>query len=151
MSKENPQLEDGYTKIANGLLEDILLADLNKEELKIIFAIIRKTYGWNKKADKISFSQFAEITGIDRRHISRIIKTLLDKGFIERSEAGLSKFRKPVHKYWINKKSWHQYGVIAGTNAVSIIGTNTVHTKERNKILKKERKSLVDKLSLKTN
>lgn len=149
MSKQgNPQLENGYTKIANELLEGILLADLSKEELKITMAIIRKTYGWNKKADKISFSQLQKLTGIDRRHIGRAIKTLLDRGFIERSEAGLSKFKKPVHKYWINKKSWCQYGVNAIANTVSIAGANTVYTKERKKYLKKGRKQLVDKLSM---
>ena len=148
MSKSNPQLEDGYSKIANGLLEDILLTDLNKEELKITFAIIRKTYGWNKKEDKISFSQLALLTGIDRRHIGRAVKSLLYRDLICRAEAGRSKFNKPVYKYWLNKKSWHQCGVNAGANAVSLIGTNAVYTKERNKYLKKGKKLLVDKLNV---
>lgn len=145
----NPQLENGYTKIANELLECILLADLNKEELKITMAIIRQTYGWNKKEDKISFSQFAKLTTIDRRHIGRAIKSLLYRDLICRAEAGKSKFGKPVYKYWLNKKSWCLYGVNAGANAVSLTGANTVLTKERNKILKKGRKSLVEKFSIK--
>jgi len=150
MSKVNPQLEDGYTKIANDILEGILLADLNKEELKIVMAIIRKTYGWNKKTDKISFSQLATLTGIDRRHISRGVKSLLYRDFICRADAGRSKFGKPVYNYWINKKSWHQCGVNAGTNAVSLTGTNAVHTKEKKEILKKGRKELIKKLDVRS-
>jgi phage replication O-like protein O len=148
MSKDNPQLEDGYTKIANKILEDILLADLNKEELKLTLAIVRKTYGWNKKADKISYSQMAELTGIDRRHIGRGVKSLLYRDLICRANVGRTKFGKPVYKYWINKKSWHQCGVNTGANAVSLTGANAVLTKERKKTLKKGKKSLVDKMNM---
>lgn len=149
MPRGNPQLEDGYTKIANEILENIIGSDLSREELKVILAIIRKTYGWNKKEDKISFSQLADITKIDRRHIGRPLKSLLYKDLIRRAEAGKEKFGKPVYKYWLNKKSCPQYGVNTAHNAVSLTAHNTVLTKERNKYLKKERKLLVDKLSVK--
>lgn len=148
MNNGNPQLENGFAKIANELLEGILLTDLSKEELKITLAIIRKTYGWNKKADKISFSQFSELTNIDRRHVGRAVSSLLYRDLVCRAEAGKSKFGKPVYKYWLNKKSWCQCGVNAGTNAVSFIGTNAVHTKEINKYLNKGRKALVDKMAM---
>jgi len=148
MKKGNPQLENGYTKIANELLENILLTELNKEELKIVLAIIRKTYGWNKKEDKISFTQFQELTNIDRRHINRGLKSLLNRDLISRSEAGLSKFGKPVYKYRLNKKSWCQYGGNTGANAVSLTGANAVLTKENKKIFKERRKKLVDNFKM---
>ena len=47
----SPQIEDGYTKIANELLEAISKVNLSSYEFRVIMAIIRKTYGFNKKSD----------------------------------------------------------------------------------------------------
>ena len=46
--------------------------------------ILRKTYGWDKKEDQISNSQFSESTGIMRKHIPRILKKLLSRNIIYR-------------------------------------------------------------------
>ena len=60
-----PQLEDGYVRIANELLEAIIRAPLSKRELMIVLAVVRKTYGYGKKTDDISLSQLAQMTGVD--------------------------------------------------------------------------------------
>ena len=67
----NPQIEDGYTKIANELLEAFSKHNFSAYETRVLMAIIRKTYGWNKKSDFISVSQNQEIKDMDRRHVSR--------------------------------------------------------------------------------
>lgn len=71
-----PQTEDGYTRIANELLEAIVGYDFSARHLKVIFAVIRKTYGYHKKADEIGLSQLRDMTGIDRSHVSRAINEL---------------------------------------------------------------------------
>jgi len=58
----NPQKENGNTQIANELLEAIIKAKLNGTEFSCLMFVIRKTYGWNKKTDKISLTQFVEAT-----------------------------------------------------------------------------------------
>lgn len=75
-SDNKADLADGFVRIANELLEAVMISDLSKRELKILLAIIRKTYGWGKAKDKISYSQFEELTGIKSNHISTTLKTL---------------------------------------------------------------------------
>lgn len=149
MPKGNPQIEDGYTKIANYLLEYIMSVNISKEELLIALAIIRKTYGWSKKEAIISVSHFSELTGLDRRNAVRAIKGLLDKGLIFRKKDKKLKYGKPVYKYRLEKKSWCQYDNRAIVNRTTEAIVNRTTIKESKKILKKGRKDLVDKLSFK--
>jgi len=78
----NPQLEDGYTKIANEILEALCRVNLSPYESRVLHYLIRKTYGWEKKEDWISLFQFAEGIGLDRRHAYRAIKSLLNKRMV---------------------------------------------------------------------
>lgn len=77
-----PQIEDGYTKIANELLEAIINVNLSNYEFRVFMAIIRKTYGFNKKTDRISLSQLSDITGIKIPHICRALNKLLERNMI---------------------------------------------------------------------
>ncbi len=63
----NPQVEDGYTKIANELLEALIRLMPGNTESRIMLAVIRKTYGWCKKEDCISINQLADMTCKSRR------------------------------------------------------------------------------------
>jgi len=56
------ELDDGYARLSNMLLEAYSGADLTKRHFKVLLAILRKTYGWNKPMDRISDSQLSEIT-----------------------------------------------------------------------------------------
>ena len=71
-----PELKNGYTKIANELIEAIVKTNFNAYQIRVLFAIIRKTYGWNKKQDWIPLSQLVELTGIAKSHVSRAKKEL---------------------------------------------------------------------------
>ncbi|EFR4886073.1 replication protein [Salmonella enterica] len=55
-------LDDGYARLSNMLLEAYSGADLTKRHFKVVLAILRKTYGWNKPMDRITDSQLSEIT-----------------------------------------------------------------------------------------
>lgn len=78
----NPQIENGYTKIANELLEGIIKFPMSDYEHRIFWLIVRKTYGYKKKTDWISQNQIVRETGILKQHVSRTIKKLLDKNMI---------------------------------------------------------------------
>ena len=73
----SPQVENGYTKIANELLEEIYTLDINIGAMKVLLFILRKTYGWGKKRDKISLSQFKKALKKEQPHICRDIKKLI--------------------------------------------------------------------------
>lgn len=57
-------LDDGFTRIANELLEAVMHAGLSQHQLLVFMAVMRKTYGFNKKSDWVSNEQLSELTGI---------------------------------------------------------------------------------------
>ncbi|MCP4582101.1 MAG: replication protein [candidate division Zixibacteria bacterium] len=69
----NPQLEDGYLKIANELFDALIRIRIPGEARQVLDVIVRKTYGFNKKSDVISISQFCQSTGIRKSHIDRAL------------------------------------------------------------------------------
>ena len=72
----SPQVENGYTRIANELYEKILVFPFTKRQLLIVLAVIRKTYGFGKKEDDMTLTQLADMTGIDLANVSRTVKEL---------------------------------------------------------------------------
>ncbi|NPT59066.1 replication protein [Paraburkholderia elongata] len=105
MEEASPQLEDGYTKLANELLEALIGAGLTARQWAVVMAIIRKTYGFNKKADEIGLSQLAAMTGIDKTHLSRTVRELEAAKVIHR-QVGTH-----AHSLSINKKH-SQWGLL---------------------------------------
>lgn len=74
--------DDGYMRVANELTDSILLADLTARQLKIMLAIMRKTYGFNKPLDRITNTQIAAMTGIHHTHVCSAKRQLIDRGFL---------------------------------------------------------------------
>ena len=71
------QLENGnYTRIVNRVIEELVKTPLLGAELAICLFIIRKTYGFNKKEDEISITQFEKGTGRSRPTIVKALKNL---------------------------------------------------------------------------
>lgn len=81
-----------YTQTPNILFDEIM-RDLNGAELKVILAVIRKTFGWHKERDRISLTQLEEMTGLSRQGIlnaihgkkkeKSVIGGLVNKGYIK--------------------------------------------------------------------
>ncbi|WP_392440027.1 replication protein [Edwardsiella piscicida] len=63
-------LDDGYTRLANMLLEAYAGADLTKRQFKVLLAVLRLTYGWNKPMDRIANSQIAQIANLPEKRVS---------------------------------------------------------------------------------
>ncbi len=95
----NPQKEDGFVATANELAEAFARIRISGEEWQCLWVILRKTYGWNKKQDSISLSQFVEATGIVKPHIVRAIKSLESKKVIIITNIGNDKAKT----YGLNK------------------------------------------------
>lgn len=77
-----PQIENGYTKIANELLDNLAQITLSANEWQVLLCIIRKTYGFQKKIDKIASTQITEYTGLDKYVVSKVLGKLSDKNII---------------------------------------------------------------------
>lgn len=92
----NPQLENGHTRIANELLEKLIEYKFPSSlPLRICFFVIRKTYGYHKKMDIISLSQFQEAT--DEKNRTNLIHWL---DFLVQAKI-LVRINKPVGKSYV--------------------------------------------------
>jgi phage replication O-like protein O len=79
-----PRTEDGFTRIANELLDAILFARLTGQQMAVVMAVVRKTYGYNKRSDDIGLSQIQKMTNIDKSNLSRTIAQLVDLRVLNR-------------------------------------------------------------------
>lgn len=78
------ELEDGYTRLANALYDELIGADLTKNQSKVAHAICRKTYGFGKKLDRISDSQLAQLTRLPRQKVNKAKNELISMKVIVR-------------------------------------------------------------------
>lgn len=62
--------DNGYTRIANELLEAVIGSGLTQNQLLITLAVIRKTYGYNKTSDWVGNAQLSELTGLPETRCS---------------------------------------------------------------------------------
>jgi phage replication O-like protein O len=74
----SPQVEDGHVRIANELLDAFISFPFSARQQKIVMAVIRKTYGYNKTEDEIGLTQFVKLTGISMKHVSTVISELVE-------------------------------------------------------------------------
>ena len=97
---KSPQLEDGYTSIANELLEAIYNTHFSEYESRTFWFIVRMTYGWKHKMDTIALSQFEKgvidkdgkllVRGLNINHskICQTINCLVSRNIIIRKKDG---------------------------------------------------------------
>ena len=78
----NPQKENGHIRIATEIWEELCKIRIPGEARQCLDFILRKTYGFNKKEDRIPISQFVAGTGIIKQHIKRNLDKLLEMGLV---------------------------------------------------------------------
>lgn len=105
---KSPQLEDGYTRIANELMEQVPRFKLNGTQLRIILVIWRYTYGFKRKSHEFSISFLAEALDTSKSHVDRELTALIDRRVIEvvgygRSRSRILSFNKNYIE-WINER-----------------------------------------------
>jgi len=93
----NPQREHGHVDIANTIVDHFCKLRLSGQEWQILWVIIRKTYGWQKKSDQISLSQFSILTGIDRSNVCRALSGLIGKGVIKKTTTYITTYSFVKH------------------------------------------------------
>ena len=93
----NPQLENGHVKIANDIFDALARIRISGEARQVLDVIIRKTYGFNKKEDAISLSQFSLFTGMGRNDVCRALNKLVSMNLILKKETTIA------NSYRLNK------------------------------------------------
>ena len=136
---DTPQLENGYTKIANEIMDALVAFRIPGEERQCLDFIIRKTYGYNKKEDIISNSQFVSATGMKKGNVSRAVKNLVSKNIVIKSDNK----QVPTYRFNKNYKTWKVLSKLQ-----PVINMTTAVIKSDNKLLSKvmdtkERKTII--------
>ena len=73
--------QEGFIPIPNSIF-DKHMKELKPTEFLVLCAIIRKTWGWRKKEDRISVSQICAATNLSNRTIIDCLKVLEEKKII---------------------------------------------------------------------
>lgn len=123
-----PQLEDGFTRIANDILDGLCKIKLSSYQTRVLLYILRKTYGFNKKEDWISVSQIEEATGIYKAHVSRAKKELIERNIVISNGNKVSfqkdsRLWKELPKQVTSKDSYHSRILVTNPGLkVTILG-----------------------------
>lgn len=102
----NVQLENGFTKIANELLEVIQDYKFTTNQLKIIMVVWRKTYGWQTKDSEISLTYFQNATHLSRSRVNESLKELISCKVIIEIKKGGSNGKGKVITFNKNYDEW---------------------------------------------
>lgn len=111
-SGANIQVEDGeFLRIHNAILELLAKAPLRGQQFRCLMFLFRKTYGFNKKEDKISLAQWAEGTGLLRQNVWRELQLLIKCNVIYMASSG----PKRPNTWGFNKRheQWNFESVIS--------------------------------------
>ncbi len=131
------EIEDGYTRIANELYEALIGADLTRNQAKVAHAVCRKTYGFQKKMDRISDSQLAEITKLPRQKVNKAKNELISMNILIKSgnKIGLNKIIsewkiQECHQNSDNLRNVTKTVTKIVTKSVTALSPKQGHTKE---------------------
>lgn len=101
--RKDPDLEKlfskgRWTRIKNNVLDAIISKDfgISKNEMQILFAIIRKTWGYGKSTDRISRTQIQRLTGLDLAVISHSLKALRERRILVKENEHSWKTRQAI-------------------------------------------------------
>jgi phage replication O-like protein O len=92
---EGLQLEDGYLKIINTLVEAFARTNFTASESRCIWFIIRMTYGYNRKMARIKTAEWEAGTGMKATNIYRTLRRLNERNVV----------------IWSDHKSYRKIGI----------------------------------------
>jgi phage replication O-like protein O len=135
----SPQKENGYTAISNEILEKLAQTQISGNDRRILDVVIRKTYGFNKKQDKISLSQFVLATLLMKSVVCRGLTRLKSMNIIIRianDDCTIYQFNKdfdtwkPLAKLLTSEKVLAKLQTTVSKSANESLA-NLRHTKEK--------------------
>lgn len=152
-TKRGAQLEDGYTRIANELLEAVTNAQIcpvTIRQMRVVLAVVRMTYGFQKKSDRISDGQIAKETGLSRQNVNVAKHQLIEMKvlFLDGKKLGVNKHFQD----WDFTKKQKNNNLIQTRDTVSKSETQNVskpethQRKKENKDLSKDKSTCPEKI-----
>lgn len=83
--------DDGFTRTANAIQDQLCQLDISGSQFQILNAIIRSTYGYNKKQDRFTNTYLAELTGISEKSVRKALEALTERKIITCTKSGIMK------------------------------------------------------------
>jgi phage replication O-like protein O len=100
----NPAVKNGYFPIANELAEQFALKNIPGNEMRVLWVVLRKTWGWSKSCDRIPFSQFVALTGMKHGNVSKSIKSLVVKRLLTQDSESRYSLNQDYNQWLVVKR-----------------------------------------------
>ena len=97
-----PQLEDGYIRLADEIARAFMKINLSPQENRVLWAIIKETYGWRQKEKGILLARFSELTGMSKPHVCDALKKLQARRIIAKKDGKYS--LQKDYEQWVGIK-----------------------------------------------
>ena len=85
-------LENGYLRLANQIQDAVCKVELSGREFRVLNAVIRLTYGWSKKEDRITNSLISDKTELAVKHVSEAVVSLAARRIIHLRRIGQTRY-----------------------------------------------------------
>ena len=144
------QVENGhYTRIVNPLIENLIQVPFRGCELAVAMFVIRKTYGFQKKKDSISLSQFCLGVKRSRQTVIVAIKNLELSNILVKTARPYVSNTYEINKYFETWKVGKTARLVKRRHGTSQYGSPKVvktarHTKETKESIQKKLASQSD-------
>ena len=127
-----PLQQDRFVRLPTEVLEALLHEHLNGGQWRIIFWVIRKTYGWNRSGAPFTWYKIAKDVGMSRPAIYRAGRALLANGVLVAQQGQLAIRCESV----ASEQRPTQALNVAGEASLSLLGGNgCVARRQRNTLL----------------
>lgn len=139
----SPQREHGHIDIAHEIAYALMRLKINGTQVRLLWVIWRQTYGWHKKEDYISLSQFQSFTGLEKSLISKELKKLGVRNIIKAKntlgKTTLYGFNKNYEE-WENPQLLSKQTILPLSNRTTVLLSKQTMTvvQSDNKLLSKQ-------------
>ncbi|GIP38600.1 hypothetical protein J31TS4_18800 [Paenibacillus sp. J31TS4] len=114
----SPQIDHGYTRIANEILDQTMKRKFNGTQLSLLMAIWRNTYGFQRKEHEMSIRFLAEAIGAHRNQVDRELTNLVERHVIIVVSTGKRGSR--VLRFNKNHEEWIDCHLNSGLSAKTV-------------------------------
>jgi phage replication O-like protein O len=135
----SPQAENGHIDVANEIAEQFAKVHLTGNQWKVLWVVLRQTWGWHRKESAVSISRFQQLTGLDRRHTKRTLDELLARNLITKNGNSFIAsygFQKDYTKWRTVAKIGNKRQTVAKIGNATVAKIGTHKRKEKKKDIK---------------
>lgn len=83
--------DNGFTRIANDIMDRIYMLDISASAFRVLNAIIRQTYGFQKSTERFTNSYLQTMTGLGATSVKDALNMLADRRIITVEKSGMFK------------------------------------------------------------